>query len=525
MARIAFILLCHKDPDAIIAQARRLISAGDYVAIHFDARAREADFETIHSALFSTANVAFAQRRVKCGWGEWSLVAATLEALRAAEAAWPEATHFYMVSGDCMPIKSAEFAHRFLDQRDCDYIESVDFFTSGWIRTGMQEDRLHYRHWFNERTQKKLFYGALALQRGLRLTRDIPKGIKVHIGSQWWCLRRGTVEAVLAFCAERPDVVRFFSTTWIPDETFFQTLVRHLIPETQIESRTPTFLMFTDYGMPVTFYNDHYDLLLGQDYLFARKISAEAEVLKARLGALWEETGREFEISGEGKRLHAFLTGQGRIGRRYVPRFWEAEGSLGRERELLLIACKKWHVAKRVLTRAQDELGLQGVAFAFHEEDCALPDLGGIEKTLQKRTRHRRALVRMLFDYYETDRLALCIDPSAIDLMRDFFTDRARTKLLEIECGFTEDYLIGHARRVGLASDHSPDTVLNQLVPTIRAEIAFERERIRDADFPEVYRMSENQSAESNAVALAGFFGVPETRAERLARTDHLFTD
>ncbi len=30
--------------------------------------------------------------------------------------------------------------------------------------------------------------------------------------------------------------------------------------------------MFTDYGMPVTFYNDHYDLLLSQDYLFARKI-------------------------------------------------------------------------------------------------------------------------------------------------------------------------------------------------------------------------------------------------------------
>jgi hypothetical protein len=525
LATIAFILLCHKDPDAIVAQARRLISAGDCVAIHFDARAPEADFTAIRAALAQTPNVVFAPKRIKCGWGEWSLVAATLEALRAAEAAWPEATHFYMVSGDCMPIKTAEYAHGFLDRRDCDYIEAVDFFTSGWIRTGMQEDRLHYRHWFNERSQKRLFYASLALQRGLKLSREVPKGLKMHIGSQWWCLRRGTVEKILAFCAERGDVMRFFATTWIPDETFFQTLVRHLIPEGQIESRTPTFLMFSDYGMPVTFYNDHYDLLLAQDFLFARKISAEAQQLKDRLGALWEETGRGFEISNEGKRLHAFLTGQGRIGRRYVPRFWEAEGSLGRERELLLIACKKWHVAKRVLTRAREELGVQGVAFAFHEEDCALPDLGGIEKTLQKRTRHRRALLRMLFDYYETDRLALCIDPSAIDLMRDFFTDRARTKLLEIECDFSESYLIGHARRVGLAHDHSPEAVLRQVVPTIRAEIAFEREQIRDAGFAEVYRMSETHSAESNAVALAGFFGVPETRAEGLARTDHLFTD
>ncbi|ABV92424.1 glycosyl transferase family 14 [Dinoroseobacter shibae DFL 12 = DSM 16493] len=525
MARIAFILLCHKDPDAVIAQARRLVSAGDYVAIHFDARAPEVDFTAIHAALQDSPNVVFARRRIKCGWGEWSLVAATLEALRAAVTTWPDATHFYMVSGDCMPIKTAEYAHAFLDQRDCDYIEAVDFFTSGWIRTGMQEDRLYYRHWFNEREQKRLFYASLGVQRALKLAREVPEGIKVHIGSQWWCLRRATVETLLAFCAERPDVVRFFSTTWIPDETFFQTLVRHLIPEAEIESRTPTFLMFSDYGMPVTFYNDHYDLLLGQDFLFARKISAEAQELKDRLGALWAETGRSFAISGEGKRLHAFLTGQGRVGRRYVPRFWEAEGSLGRERELLLIACKKWHVAKRVLARAQEELDVQGVAFAFHEEDCVLPDLGGIEKTLQKRARHRRALVRMLFDYYQTDRLALCIDPSAIDLMQDFFTDRSRTKLLEIECGFSDSYLIGHARRVGLASDHSPDTVLRELVPTIRAEIAFERERIRDAGFSEVYRMSESHSAETNAVALAGFFGVPEIRAESLARTDHLFTD
>jgi hypothetical protein len=39
MAKIAFILLCHKDPDAIIRQAERLTATGDYVSIHFDARA------------------------------------------------------------------------------------------------------------------------------------------------------------------------------------------------------------------------------------------------------------------------------------------------------------------------------------------------------------------------------------------------------------------------------------------------------------------------------------------------------
>ena len=44
MAKIAYILLCHKDPEGIIAQAQRLTAAGDFVAIHFDARAKRAGF-------------------------------------------------------------------------------------------------------------------------------------------------------------------------------------------------------------------------------------------------------------------------------------------------------------------------------------------------------------------------------------------------------------------------------------------------------------------------------------------------
>jgi hypothetical protein len=99
------------------------------------------------------------------------------------------------------------------------------------------------------------------------------------------------------FHPSTPDVVRFFRTTWIPDETFFQTLVRHLVPDREIVSRSLTFKMFSDYGMPVTFYNDQYDLLISQDYLFARKISPEARVLEERLGALWMSQRTDFTVS------------------------------------------------------------------------------------------------------------------------------------------------------------------------------------------------------------------------------------
>ena len=103
--------------------------------------------------------------------------------------------------------------------------------------------------------------------------------------------------------------------------------------------------------MPVTFYNDHYELLLSQDYLFARKISPDAQDLKRRLGLLYAAEGVQFQISNEGRSLFKFLSGRGRIGRRFATRFWETESTLGRERELLIVVSKKWHVAKRLLDR------------------------------------------------------------------------------------------------------------------------------------------------------------------------------
>ncbi|MGR3660430.1 MAG: DUF5928 domain-containing protein [Paracoccaceae bacterium] len=525
MAKIAFILLCHKDPESIISQAMRLTAAGDYMAIHFDARANKDHFAQIKQALKDNPNVTFAKKRIKCGWGEWSLVKATLLAVQAAEEAFPRATHFYMLSGDCLAIKSAEYAHEYLDDNDTDFIESFDYFESDWIKTGMKEDRLIYHHYFNERNQKWLFYTSFNLQKRFGFVRKVPADLQIMIGSQWWCLRRQTVEAILEFCAKRPDVMRFFGTTWIPDETFFQTLVRHLVPETEITSRTLTFLMFSDYGMPVSLYNDHYDMLLSQDFLFARKISPEAIELKNRLGELYAAKGVDFQISNEGRSLFKFLTDRGREGRRFASRFWETESTLGRDRELMIVICKKWHVAKRLLNQIKQVTNVPAIEYVFDEESIDLPDLGGIQKSLSKRTRHRRALMRMLFDYYETDRLIFCLDPNNMDLLQDFYTDRSKTSLLQIECDFSDDYILDHAKRIGLAGERMNEESIARLLPTVRDDMYFEADRIKDANFPNFYRIKERATADENALPLADFLGITEEQARQVVSMDHLFAD
>ncbi len=523
MAKIAFLLLCHRDPGAIAAQAARLTAAGDCVAIHLDAGAGPAAEAALRRALGDAPRVVLAPR-VRCGWGDWSLVAATLSAIRCALTAFPDASHLYLVSGDCLPVKPAAYVRDRLDADDRDWIESVDFHTSGWIRTGLVTERLVYRHPFNERRQRRLFYAALALQERLKLTRALPRDLQVMIGSQWWCLRRTTVEAVLDFLQTRPDVTRFFRLTWIPDEIFFQTLVRHLIPEDRIEGRPPTFLMFTDYGMPVNFHDDQHDFLLSQDAFFARKISPEARGLRARLGALWAESGVDVQVAGNGRRLFAFLTGRGRVGGRFAPRVWEAGAEIGAGRRLCIVVCKKWHVGKRLAAWLRQE-GWPALDYVFDEEATEMPDLGGIEGTLDRRSRHRRALLRLVYDRLGTDRLAICVDPARLDVVRDLAADLADVRVLDLRCRFSDDYLVGHARRLGLAGPATPPDTLARLLPALRQDVAGEADRLAAAGLGGHVLLREGAPPGERTEALARSADLPYDRAAAIATDAGLFAD
>ncbi|MCR9127462.1 MAG: beta-1,6-N-acetylglucosaminyltransferase [Rhodobacteraceae bacterium] len=520
MAKIAYVLLAHRDPGALIRQARRLTAAGDCVALHYDARAPRAEYEALRAALAGQPNITFARRRIRCGWGQWSLVRASLETLRVARDVFPRATHFFLISGDCMPVKSAEFIHDSLDRMPCDHIESHDFFRTDWIKTGWTEDRLIYRHIFNERRQRRLFYAMHAVQKHLGLRRALPDGLAIHIGSQWWCLRAATVDMIFEFLRANPAVARFFRTTWIPDEILFQTLVRHLVPRGEIRNRTPTFLIFSDYGMPVTFYNDHYDMLLAQDAFFARKISPEATDLKSRLGALYAQEGQTFAISDEGRAQYAFLTAEGREGRRFAPRFWEAESRIGRHRQLLILSCSKWSVARRLAARIQAETGIRAVGYLFNDPHEDLPELRDMPGGA---IRHRRVLMRMLYDAIGADRLAICVDPSSIDIIQDFFRDQADTRLLEIQCTRDDADLTEQARRQGLIGAHTGAARCAEVVATLRNQLAHHSERLATAHLAPHHHLEETAPEAANLRALRGFLGISDQSAVAILTPGGLF--
>lgn len=517
MVKIAYLLLCHKNAPAVIAQAQAYVAAGDAVVIHFDKRANDADFRTIQDAFAEEPHVAFA-KRVACGWGEYTLVQASFNMLDTARKQFEGITHYYLVSGDCYPTKSAAWVHAQLAPADRDFIEFNDFFESDWIKTGLKKDRLIYRHLVNERKNKKLFYGLLNAQRKLGLSRPLPKDLTIKIGSQWWCLRAATVEAMYAFLKKRPDVLRFFRTTWIPDEIAFQTIIAHCANHDEIISRPPTTLVFTDYGMPVTFYRDHLEMIRREPRFFARKITEHDESLRADMLAHY--TDGQMDDPGP-EMVHGYyhyLARRGRDGRRNPVRFWQRSTTLDDGKEVLVIACKKWHVGQRLSRVIHQITGMETLGYVFDQDEPLDMNLGNLEVGKDKRARHRRAFLSLLFDIRGAEKLTLCIDPSREDVVRDIADTDARMRVLLIDTEFTEPEYVDHAERVGLLASTAMEEQRRAVVDALKIEFSEESGRLRKVDTGRMDLLSPDQNRVEMAASMARFLRVGRDEVEAVVR-------
>jgi hypothetical protein len=295
VVKIAFALVAHGNPALVERLVRTLISEGHLVAVHYDLKSPQTDYEHLVQSFAGCESVRFANR-ARVGWGQWSIIAATLNCLDEIETAGWNPDYVYYASGMDYPVRSSAELVAFLTRHQgMEFIQSVPADQVHWVKTGPQQERYQYRWHFNWREQHRRCQFSFALQQKFGLKRKFVRGMTPYIGSQWWVLSWETLKNVMALGRQK-DIQRFFRTTLVPDELFFQTLVRHLVPEARIVSRTLTLYQFTDYGYPLVYYADHLDYLLRQPFFLARKLSPHSADLRDGLDAAWhgERKARSF---------------------------------------------------------------------------------------------------------------------------------------------------------------------------------------------------------------------------------------
>ena len=284
-------MLVHTALDRAEQVIRHWVAGGCPVVVHVDRAVDRRTYDLFEAALRDVAEVRFSTRH-RCEWGTWGIVAGTQAACETMLRDFPDVRHVYLASGSCMPLRPVEELRGYLDARPTtDFIESATTADVPWTVGGLSDERFTLRFPFSWKTNRRLFDRYVEIQRKVGFRRRVPDGLVPHMGSQWWCLTRRTLSAILQD-PDRQRHDRYFRKVWIPDESYFQTLAR--LYSQRIESRSLTLSKFDFQGKPHIFYDDHLQLLRRSDCFVARKIWPHADRLYT---AFLRRDGRETSMA------------------------------------------------------------------------------------------------------------------------------------------------------------------------------------------------------------------------------------
>jgi hypothetical protein len=245
--RIAYLILAHNAPNHLTRLVRALDSPDASFVIHID---RKSDISLFRESLFRR-NVTFLEDRVAVYWGEFSTVQATIELLKTALNRSPCPDYVCLLSGSDYPLRSPQYIEEFLlRNRGWEFMNLVPMPCAA---VGKELNRLQE---YRLQTFQDSSFVRRAVARLNRMINDemafrrdyskVLRGMKPYAGSQWWALTQNAARHVLAFVAARPDVVKFFRNSRLPDESFFHTIIGN----SEFAPRVVRNLTFADWSRP-----------------------------------------------------------------------------------------------------------------------------------------------------------------------------------------------------------------------------------------------------------------------------------
>ena len=219
MTPLAVAVLAHAD----VAHFRRLIAAlpDTPVVVHCDARS--ADDVYAGMTADAPARVRFVRRR-RTTLASWSLVLAELEALREA-VRWTDARHIAVLSGADYPLLPMGELLAELDRwAGRTWMSNTPLPHRDWDTPRHRDGglwRLRYR--YLTRRDQVLFWRSYPLR--LPVPRAVPADLAPRAASQWKIYDREHVRGLLRVADERPDLLAFWRTTLIPEESFAASML------------------------------------------------------------------------------------------------------------------------------------------------------------------------------------------------------------------------------------------------------------------------------------------------------------
>ena len=271
MAKIAHLILGHRQPKQLFRLVDKLIHPNAIVYIHIDKKVSIAPFQELIS---DSRQVKFIRSRTVITWGTYSMVQATLNSLQEILQDYPSCEYVNLMSESDYPLKDAEAVDDFFDNQAGKSFMEMHFQDSPWWVEAQQ--KINKYHLVNYR-----FAGRYLLERCINAIsprRTIPLGMVFTGRSQWWTLSVNHIRYILDFVRKHPGVTHFFRHTWGPDEFFFQTILFNSSYRDEICNDNLRYIEWEDGKVnPQLLTTGHLNRLVNSNKLYARKFDVDVD--------------------------------------------------------------------------------------------------------------------------------------------------------------------------------------------------------------------------------------------------------
>lgn len=281
MQTIGHVVLAHGDPRFPARLLRRLAPVSKGLVVHYDRSSGTTARDELRRAV-KDLDVRFAPQRI-CHWGGWSLVAATLDAVRLLlDEEAPD--RVVLLSGTAYPLGADRLPRLLAATPEGEFLDALPMPRVGLYNGGL--DRVQFFHPFegNRGWARRASRTTQRVQRAVGHRRGLPGGAVPHVGSQWWCLSRSCLDDLLGSASFSP-YVDFFRRTRIPDESFFQTWVANSRWAPAVRSDPIVYTRWEGGTRPVILGMADLPTLQASSAPYARKVDERSLPLLAALDA------------------------------------------------------------------------------------------------------------------------------------------------------------------------------------------------------------------------------------------------
>lgn len=276
----AYLIIAHNEFDILEKLIMLLDDERNDLYLHIDKKVQNFPFQKFKN--LTKKSSLFFVKRIKCFWGDYSLVKCELILLKAAVK--KDYQYYHLISGVDIPLKSNNYIHEFFKQHNGE--EFVHFCTKEQYKEQKTTNRIN-RYFFENiiwnynqpvKFIAQIFY---YLQQKKIIKRKIDPNTEIKYGSQWFSITHKLAKYIVK---KKRWIRKHFILSNCSDELFLQTLVHKSSFRNNIyidfdRDGTSQNLRLIDWerGGPYVFREEDFIPLISSNNLFARKFSTDID--------------------------------------------------------------------------------------------------------------------------------------------------------------------------------------------------------------------------------------------------------